>query len=181
MNLSLFTATIITGICLVLAGGLLFWNDNSISSLTKSLPRSRRFTILAFGIGSIWFIYKVSQLGEADFGNHRNLLMGIFGAIAVLSYFYVPDFLAVRGVCIIWLLAATEMLSSAFALYDITSRLFLTVFAYFLIVLSIYLAVVPYRARDFFDWLFMKDRRPRLLGAVLAGYGVILSIVAFAY
>ena len=181
MNLSLFTATIITGIFLVLVGALLFWNDNSISSIAKGLPRSRRFTIFAFGVGSIWFIYKVSQLGEADFGNHRNLLMGIFGVIAVLSYFYVPDFLAIRGVCIIWLLAATEMLSSAFALYDITSRLFLSVFAYFLIILSIYLAVAPYRARDFFDWLFKQDKRPKLLGAFLAGYGVILSVVAFTY
>jgi hypothetical protein len=181
MNLSLFTATIITSICLVLVGALLFWNDNSISSIIKGLPRSRRFTILAFGIGSMWFIYKVSQLGVADFGNHRNLLMGIFGVIAVLSYFFVPDFLAVRGVCVIWLLAATEMLSSAFALYDIPSRIFLTIFAYILIVLSIYLAVAPYRARDFVEWLFKQDRRAKFLGAVLAAYGLILSIVAFAY
>jgi hypothetical protein len=181
MNLTLFTATIIPGICLILAGGLLFWNDNSVSSITKRLPRSRRFTLLAFGLGSIWFIYKVSHLGEADFGNHRNLLMGIFAIIAALSYFFVPDFLAVRGVCIIWLLAAMEMLSSAFGLYDVSSRLFLTVFAYLLIVLSIYLAVAPYRARDFLEWLFKRASRPKLFGAVLLAYGLILSVVAFTY
>ena len=181
MNLSLFAVTIITGICLLLVGSLLFCNDKTVSSLVKGLPRSRRFTLIAFGIGSLWFIYKVSQLGEADFGNHRNLLMSIFAIIAVLSYFYVPDFLAVRGVCIIWLLAAAEMLHSAFALYETPARLFLVVFAYLLIVISIYLAVAPYRARDFFDWLFKSGNRPKLIGGILGAYGLLLSIVAFTY
>lgn len=181
MTLSIFAATIITGICLLLIGGLLIWNDKSVSSIAKGLPRSRRFTLVAFGIGSLWFIYKVSQLGEADFGNHRNLLMSIFAIIAVLSYFYVPDFLAIRGVCIIWLLAAAEMLNAAFALYDTPGRLFLVVFAYFLILLSIYLAVAPYRSRDFFEWLFKTQGRSKMIGGILAVYGLVLSVAAFTY
>lgn len=181
MTLSLFTATLLTALCLLLLGGVLFWNDKSVSGVAKGLPRSRRFTLLAFGVGTVWFIYKVSQLGEADFGNYRNLLMVVFGVIAVLSYFYVPDFLAVRGVCVCLLLAAAEMLRSAFALYAIPGRLFLVVFAYLLIVLSIYLAVAPYRARDFFEWLFQTQGRPKILGGLLFGYGLILSIAAFTY
>lgn len=106
MSLSLFSVTILSGICLLLVGAVLFWNDKTIASIAKGLPRSRRFTLLAFGVGSIWFIYKVSQLGEADFGNWRTQLMLLFGAIALLSYFFVPDFLAIRGVCICFLLGA---------------------------------------------------------------------------
>ena len=105
MTLSLFTITILSAALLLLLGGILFWNDKTVASVAKGLPRSRRFTILAFGLGALWFIYRVSQLGEADFGNWRNQLMMLFGAIAVLSYFFVPDFLAIRGVCICFLLS----------------------------------------------------------------------------
>jgi len=181
MTLSLFTITILSAALLLLLGGILFWNDKTVASVAKSLPRSRRFTILAFGLGALWFIYRVSQLGEADFGNWRNQLMMLFGAIAVLSYFFVPDFLAIRGVCICFLLGAAEMLDSAFAFYEIPARLFLVTFAYLLIVLSIYLAVAPYRARDFFEWLFQTHGRPKFIGGVMIGYGLVLSIAAFTY
>lgn len=181
MTLSLFTATLLTAICLLLLGGVLFWNDKSVSSVVKGLPRSRRFTLFAFGLGSIWFIYKVSQLGEADFGNYRYHLMAVFAVIAILSYFYVPDFLAVRGVCICFLLGAGQMLQSAFAMYEFPGRLVLVVFAYLLIVLSIYLAVAPYRARDFFVWLFQTQGRSKFIGGLLFAYGLALSIVAFSY
>jgi len=181
MSLSLFSITILSGICLLLVGAGLFWNDKTIASIVKGLPRSRRFTLLAFGVGSIWFIYKVSQLGEADFGNWRTQLMLLFGAIALLSYFFVPDFLAIRGVSICFLLGAGEMLTSAFALYDMTARLFLSVFAYILIALSIYLAVAPYRVRDFFEWLFQTQGRPKVIGGAIFTYGLVLSIAAFTY
>lgn len=181
MSLSLFTTTILSAVCLLLLGGVLFWNDKTVASVAKGLPRSRRFTILAFGLGTIWFIYRVSLLGEADFGNWRNQLMMLFGAIAILSYFFVPDFLAIRGVCICFLLGAAEMLDSAFAFYEIPARLFLVVFAYLLIVLSIYLAVAPYRARDFFDWLFQTQGRPKFIGGLVFAYGLVLSIAAFTY
>lgn len=73
------------------------------------------------------------------------------------------------------------MLTSAFALYDIKARLFLSVFAYILIALSIYLAVAPYRARDFFEWLFQTQGRPKVIGGAIFTYGLVLSIAAFTY
>ena len=74
-----------------------------------------------------------------------------------------------------------EMLNSAFSLYDIPGRLFLVALAYILILLAIYLAVVPYRARDFFTWLFHTPARPKLFGAISFSYGLVLSVAAFSY
>tara|TARA_Y100000588_G_scaffold64115_1_gene63867 strand:+ start:4365 stop:4904 length:540 start_codon:yes stop_codon:yes gene_type:complete len=179
--MSIFSITLLTAIFLLILGGLLFWNGKSVSSVAKRLPRSKRFTLLAFGIGSLWFLYKVTQLGEADFGNYRNVLLALFASIAVLSYYFVPDFLGVRGICICFLLGAGEMLNSAFSLYDISTRLFLVVFAYILILLAIYLAVAPYRARDFFSWLFYSPGRPKLFGAITFSYGLVLAVSAFTY
>ncbi len=179
--MTLFTATLLTAIVLFLTGGVLLWNGEHVSTLARMLPRSRRFTILVFGLGTVWFLWKVSNLGEADFGNYRTVLLIAFAAIALLSYFFVPDFLAVRGACVVALLASGELLDSAFSLYDTPARLFLVVFAYLLICLSIYLAVVPYRVRDFFQWLFQTPGRPKFIGGLVLFYGLILSIAAFTY
>lgn len=179
--MTLFTATLITALVLLALGAVLIWNGEPVASIAKSMPRSRRFTIVAFGLGAIWFLWRVIHLGEADFGNHRNLLFIIFGAVAVSSFFVVPDFLAVRGLTILALLSADKLLDSAFALYDIPSRLFLVVFAYLLIVLSIWLAVSPFRVRDFFNWLFQGSMRPRVLGALIGSYGLVLTVCAFTY
>lgn len=179
--MTLFTATLLTGVTLLLTGGILIWNGEQVSTLARGLPRSRQFTVLAFGLGTVWFLWKVSNLGEADFGNYRTLLLIAFAAIALLSYFFVPDFLAVRGVCVIALLACGELLDAAFSLYDTPARLFLVVFAYLLICLSMYLAVVPYRVRDFFQWLFQSPGRPKLIGGLVLLYGLVLSIAAFTY
>ena len=179
--MTLFAATLITALVLLLAGGILLWNGEQVSSIAQRLPRSRRFTVLIFGLGTVWFLWKVSNLGEADFGNYRTVLLTVFAAIGLLSYFFVPDFLAVRGVCIVALLSSGKLLDSAFSLYDTPARLFLVVFAYLMICLSIYLAVVPYRARDFIQWLFRTQGRPRFFGGLVLFYGLILSIAAFSY
>jgi len=179
--MTLFTATLITALVLLALGAVLIWNGEPVSTIAKSLPRSRRFTIIAFGLGAIWFLWRVIHLGEADFGNHRNLLFILFGAVALSSFFVVPDFLGIRGLTILSLLSADKLLDSAFALYDIPSRLFLVVFAYLVIVLSIWLAVSPFRVRDFFNWLFQSSLRPRALGVVLASYGLVLTVCAITY
>jgi hypothetical protein len=43
------------------------------------------------------------------------------------------------------------------------------------------LGAQPWRLRDFFGWLFARPGRARSLGGALAGYGLLLAIVAFTY
>ncbi len=179
--MSLFTATLLTALILILVGAVFTWNGAPVASIAKKLPRSKRFTLITFGIGSAWFLYKVMHLGEADFGSYSNILLIAFGAISFFSYFFVPDFLAVRGATIIGLLGSSALLDSAFAQYDIPARLFLVAFAYLVICLCIYLAVSPFRVRDFFDWLFKAPIRPKLFGGAILLYGLVLTGVAFTY
>ena len=46
---------------------------------------------------------------------------------------------------------------------------------------AIYLAALPYRLRDFFQWLFSTPGRARVFGAGLLIYGLVLSVLAFTY
>lgn len=179
--MSLTIATLIPGILLILFGGGLLSGRKTIIATLKAFPRSPTATLFLFGSGAIWFLFRVWHLAPSDFGNYRGILSIAFAAIALLSFKYVPDFLAVRGAAILVLLGATPLLGAAFMQYEHPQRLLMVTFVYLMIALAIYLGSVPYRMRDFFEWLFRNPSRYRVLGASLLGYGVLLSITAFTY
>lgn len=149
--------------------------------MLRAFPRSRRAAYLTMGVGSVCALYRVTQLGEADFGNYKNLLLIAFGLLAIASFKYAPDFLSVRGACIIYLLVATVLQKAAYMQYEEPLRLLMVVPLYVGIALALYLAYAPFRVRDFFSWLNNVPGRWRVLGIVLALYGGMLSGVSFAY
>lgn len=181
--MSLFLATLLPGLCLALLGGLLVWNDPRVSSTAKALPRSNRAAWLFFGASSAWFLWRVSRLGEADliFFQQPGPVMIGFGVLALLALIYTPDFLAVRGLCILVLLGADPLLQAAYMEYDQPQRLLMVTAVYLFLALAIYLAAAPYRLRDFFDWLFRTPGRAKWVGIVLLGYGLTTSAMAFTY
>lgn len=179
--MSLFLATLIPGLLLLAVGALLLWNAPVVGATAKSFPRSRRAAYVLFGAGSAWFLYIVTQLTEADFGNYKLVLFIVFAAIALLSFRLVPDFLAVRGLAVLVLLGAGSFLTAAFMQWDYPQRLFMVAFVYLAIIAALFLAGYPYRLRDFFEWLFARPSRARTLGALCGGYGLLLAIVSFTY
>ena len=78
-------------------------------------------------------------------------------------------------------LAATPLLGAAFMEFGQPQRLFMVTLVFVAIVAAIYLAAVPYRLRDFFQWLFATPGRARVFGAGLLIYGLVLSGLAFTY
>lgn len=176
--MSLIQSTLLTAFLLLLAGGSLLLKPAAVEARAKAFPRSMVAAIIVFGGASAWFLLvHVANLGPADFGEYRKILFAGFAAVALLSFFYVPDFLAVRGVAALTLLFAAEVLQSAYGMPE-ASRLFLVGFIYLAILLALYLAAVPYRLRDFFDWLFARTNRARIVGSVLAAYGVLLGLTS---
>ncbi|MCC6415954.1 MAG: hypothetical protein IT582_08600 [Opitutaceae bacterium] len=179
--MSLTLATLIPGLLMLAFGAALFSGRATVTASLKAFPRSTTAAVVLFGGGAIWFLYKVWHLPESDFGQYRVILAIVFGAIAVLSFKYVPDFLAVRGLAVLILLSASPLLDAAYMHYDQPQRLFMVSLVYLCIALAIYLGASPYRLRDLFEWLFRAPGRVRVLGAVFAGYGLLLTIVAFTY
>ncbi len=179
--MSLFLATLITGIFLVALGLALALANAQAGAALKAIPRSSSAAVIFFGGGSIWFLANVWNLSPADFGDFHLPLFVAFGLIAVLAFRLVPDFLAVRGVCLLALLAAMPLLDAAYMRYEHPQRLFLVTFVYISIVLSIWFAVQPWRVRDFIAWLLARPGRGRGLGGLLAAYGLLLCALAFTY
>lgn len=180
--MSLFLATLLPGLFLALLGLLFFWNDPRVRSMAKALPRSQRGAWLFFGAGAAWFIWRLSRLGEADliFFQSPGPVMIAFGVLAVLAFIYAPDFLAVRGLCVLMLLAAEPLLYAGFMVFKWQVYPY-KVAVYLGLIAALYLAAAPYRLRDFFDWLFLRPARARVLGLVLLTYGLATTASAFTY
>lgn len=179
--MSLTVATLIPGLLLVALGVPLLLNHSGFNAVLKGFPRSPAAAYVFFGTGAAWFLYQIWHLSPADFGEYRTYLFFGFLAVAILSFKCVPDFLAVRGLAAILLLGAMPLLDAAYMEYDKPQRLLMVGVVYVAIALAIWLGAQPWRMRDFLAWLLAQPGRVRGLGGALAGYGLLLSLVAFTY
>jgi hypothetical protein len=179
--MSLTLATLIPGLLLIALGAALLANNSGVNSVLKGLPRSAGAAYVLFGGGAAWFLDRIWHLSAADFGDYRGVLFIAFAVIAVLSFYCVPDFLAVRGLCVLVLVGAMPLLDAAYMEYDHPQRLFMVTPVFLALAAAIWLGAQPWRLRDFIEWLFRAGGRARLLGGALLVYGLLLAVVAFTY
>jgi hypothetical protein len=177
--MTLFAATLIPGLIMVALGTPLLLDISGVTSAIKAFPRSTSLGYVVFSVAAAWFLYVIWHLSKADFGDYRTLLVIGFGAIAVLAFKCVPDFLGVRGACAIVLLGAGPFLEAAYMEYSHPLRLFMVSIVYVAISLAIWLGAQPWRLRDFLNWLFARHGRSRGLGGFLVAYGALLCGVSF--
>jgi hypothetical protein len=98
------------------------------------------------------------------------MLIGILAG-AVLSWIYVPEFLAVRALGMLLLLAAEPLLESA-VLRTEPTRLLLVILAYGWVVAGLFFVGMPYLLRDAIDWV---TARPRFWKAA-CGAGIVWGL-----
>jgi len=178
---TLFTSTWIAAIAFGLLSVPFLMDRARWEPRVRSFLRSQTAAYITLGIGGAWFLFKITQLKQVDFGDYKMLLFALFGVAWVGSFIWVKDFLAVRGSAVLGLLLCNVGLKSAYALYDIPERLFLVTILYLVIVICLYLGTVPFKLRDFFDWLYAKSTGPKILGSIFAGIAIILAVVSFTY
>jgi hypothetical protein len=179
--MSLTVATLIPGLILLVLGVPLLLGNSMVGAALKSFPRSTAATYVFFGAGATWFLFNIWNLSMADMGEYRKLLFVGFLIIAVLAFKCVPDFLSVRGLCAIILLGATPLLDAAYMEWAQPQRLLMVSLIYVAIAAAIWLGAQPWRLRDWLNWLFVVPARAKIAGGVVAGYGLLLCIVAFTY
>ncbi len=180
--MTLFQATLATSFLLIGLGLPLLFNHTAARRFAGCFPRSKKAGGITMIIGTVWFLIShVNNLSNADFGEYKGLIVVVSLGILGLSFVYLPDFLAVRGASILVLLFAREVLDAAFLQYQHPSRLFMVSVVYLLIVAALYFSAWPYRLRDFFDWLFCKVARLRVIGMAITCSGFLLGILAFGY
>ena len=90
---------------------------------------------------------------------------------------FLDEFLAVRALGILCLLAAEPLIDAAFLRYE-PSRLVVTVFAYLLVIAGLFWVTMPYLLRDQINWTAHTNGRWRFVGAVAFLYGTVTLVLA---
>jgi hypothetical protein len=176
-HLSLQAAGIIAGFFLVLASlpGLL---KPELAGFAQKFPRSRGAGFALLTVDLLWSLWLLSTIEMGEFAAFRRTLLIALPIGYFLVLRFVDEFLAVRALGILCLLAAEPLLDAAFLRHE-SSRLLVTVFAYVLIVAGLFWASIPYVLRDQISWGARSAARWRFLHGIAFCYGA--AILAFAF
>ena len=177
-DLSLQTGGFIAGVALVVLSlpGLI--KPELVQDWLKRFPRSGVGGIVLLSLVLVWSFWLLATMEMGEFSSFRRPLMIVLPVGYVLVLRFVEEFLAVRALGILCLLAAEPLLEAAFFRYE-TARLFLTVLAYLLIVAGLCWVTMPYLLRDQINWSARSNMRWRTVHGIVGVYGIAILACAF--
>ena len=176
-HLSLQTAGIIAGLLLLLVSlpGLLM--PNSARDWLVRLPRAMPLGIILITVGFLWSFWLLATMEMGEFSSFRRPLLIAVPIGYLLVMRFVNEFLAVRALGILALLAGEPLLDAAFLRHE-QSRLLVTVFAYLLIIAGLFWVTMPYLLRNQINWMTSTATRWRSISLIGVLYGA--AILAFS-
>ena len=176
-HLSLQTAGLIAGLFLLLVSMPGLISPDLSRGFAQRLPRSRVAGFILLTVDLFWSLWLLATMEMGEFSGFRRPLLIILPIGFFLVLRFVDEFLAVRALGILFLLAAEPLLNAAFLRTE-TSRLLVTVFAYLLIVVGLFWVTMPYLLRDQINWSARTPGRWRLTNGLAVLYGA--AILAYA-
>ncbi len=176
-HLSLQTVGLLAGAFLLLIALPGLVAPNLFRSLATKLPRSRFLGIALLTLALIWSFWLLSTMEMGEFSSFRRPLQIALPIGYLLVMRFVDEFLAVRALGMLYLLAAEPLLDAAYLRYG-GSRLLVTVFAYLLIVKGLFWITMPYLLRDQILWSARSLGRWISLNALAVLYGIAMVVLA---
>lgn len=175
-ELSLRAAGIIAGALLVLLSLPGLVRPTMLQAWAKRLPRSRVAGFILFTIVLAWGFWLLATMEMGEFAPFRRPLLIVLPIGYVLVLRFVDEFLAVRALGMLCLLAAEPLLDAAFLRYE-SVRLVITVFAYILVVVGLFWVTMPYLLRDQIDWTSRSAWRWRSLHGLVLICGAAMLVL----
>ncbi len=176
-HLSLQTAGYLAGLFLSLFGLWGLVRPGASQTAARSLPRSRVAGFVLLTVAFFWSFWLLATMEMGEFSAFRKPLLFILPVGFLLVLRFVDEFLAARALGILFLLAAEPLLDAAFFRNE-SSRLFVTVFAYLLIVAGLFWVTMPYLLRDQINWSSRTNGRWRFTHGLAFLYGAALLACA---
>jgi hypothetical protein len=181
MTLKLSTLSILLGLGVGLPQIYGLVKPAAFAAAVRKFPRSVPWGVALMLLGTGWFVWNLSQEAISDFAAYKTPMMIGFAAIGVGACIFVQDFLAVRGLAVVFLLLAKLMVDTGRPVLTATHWVWvIQVWAYVLVVAGIWLTIAPWRLRDFVNWATANEQRVRFgsmarlaFGLFVAGLGLI--------
>lgn len=146
----------------------------------KQFPRSRFFGTVLVALAVIWSFLLLKYMDMGEFSRLRfPMMIGVLVG-GYLTWRYVEEFLAVRALGMLALLAAEPLLGAAF-LRPEHSKVLLSLLAYAWIGLGLFWVGIPWLLRDQIDWVLAKPLRFKLGALAGVAYGVALLVCAAVF
>ncbi len=189
-QLPLFTTGLVLAFWLIAVHALMLAKPAALKAFLVKFPRNQTLGQVLLGVGLAWFWLLIAPSGFGtfsalamdlgEFNNAKGILQVLVPISLVLVCMSVRDFLAVRALGLVGLMAAAPLLGAAF-LKDPSTRLLVPIFAYALLTASMFCVGMPYLFRDAVTWVTADGKRWTLCAVAGLGYGIATAVCAFTF
>ncbi|MEO5917679.1 MAG: hypothetical protein ABIS50_25840 [Luteolibacter sp.] len=189
-HLLLFPTGLVLAIWLIAIHALMLAKPDATQGFLKKFSRNDQLGQVLMGIGLAWFWLLIApdNLGKlsaltmdlGEFNSAKGLLQILVPVSLILVCRSVRDFLAVRALGLLGLMAAAPLLGAAF-LKNPESRLLVPIYAYAMLTAAMFCVGMPYLFRDAVNWVTADRKRWTLCAVAGLGYGVATLVCAFAF
>ena len=178
MTVKLSTLCIVLGLAMGLPQIYGILKPREFGASVRKFPRNVPLGIALMLLATAWFDYNLSQESVSDFATYKNVLYLLFTFVGVGTCIYVQDFIAVRGLAVVFLLLAKLMVDTGRTMLDKTAwTLVIQTWAYVMVVIGIWLTVSPWRLRNFLDWATADETRVRVGSAIRLAFGLFVAVL----
>jgi hypothetical protein len=178
--IDLKTVGIVVGLLLIAVHLVALWSATNGCRWLKDFPRSRMAGTILIVIAGIWSLILVQTMDLGEFARLKTIMTVAVVAGTFLAWRYLEEFLAVRALGMLAMLAAEPLLEVAFLKPEPT-RLLLVVLAYAWIILGLFWVGVPWTLRDQIQWLTSRLARYRAAAWGGVAYGVLVLACALIF
>jgi hypothetical protein len=168
---------IVLGLLLIAMHVWALLRAESTQEFLRRFPRHYTWGVVLLTVDFLWAMMILSYMDMGEFFHLRKwfLILVPIGFILVITF--VREFLSVRALGALMLLASGPVLAAAF-LQPQMSRLLLPSLAYVWIIAGMYFVGMPFLMRDWIGWVTSGQNRWRLASVMGIFYGAVMIVVA---
>ncbi len=178
MQMKLSTLAVVMGLGMGLPQIYGLMKPAQFAAKVRQFPRSLPIGIFLMLLGTAWFVYYLSLESISDFAAYKSILLGGFAAVGIGSCMFVQDFLAVRGLAVVFLVLAKLMTDTA-RWNPSDWRLVVVTWAYVLVAAGIWFTIWPWHMRNLLTWATANETRVRVGSALRLAFGLFVAALGF--
>jgi hypothetical protein len=178
LNPTLSTLAVVLGIVVALPNVFGVFRPGEFAAAARKFPRCTPVGYILTLAATAWFLYYLSLESMPDFTSFKPALYALFAGVGIGTCLFVRDYLPVRGLAALMLLAGKLMVDTGRPhLGETAWVLVIQSWAYVLVVSGMWFTISPWRLRDLINWSTADVRRTRFLSGIRLGFALLVVVL----